>query len=67
MRKEKKRRVQLEEELHNGENSEEGVSELQKMKLKEDMVSSWLRCRVIEVQDEPLRERWKEGVSAVRV
>ena len=67
MRKAKKRRVQLEEELHNGENSEEGVSELQKMKLKEDMVSSWLRCRVIEVQDKPLRERWKEGVSAVRV
>ena len=66
MRKEKKRRVQLEEELHNGENSEEGVSELQKMKLKEDMVSSWLRCRVTEVQDEPLRERWQEDVSAMR-
>ena len=67
MRKVNKIRVQLEEELHNGENSEEGVSELQKMKLKEDVVSSWLRCRLIEVQDEPLRERWEEGVSSVRV
>ena len=31
------------------------------------MASSWLRGRVIEVQDEPSRERWEEVVSNVRV
>ena len=65
MRKTKKISVQLEDELWNGENSEERESEMWKIKQWEKLASSWLRWRGIEVQNYPTRKKWGEGVSIV--